>query len=218
MKNDNQGWAIYRQVLLFAGVAMMTLLLAACGPSVEPAAETVVESAEVMLPTAEVEVLPAATETVVEVEAYPAEESYPAPTVMALPEESYPAVPPTETPPGEYPPAAEVFQEPRFRIDGPVRAGDSTISGQAPPDMELAIVDVTFNGALLGTGRSQSDGQFSIDVSGLNEGNRIGITFGALEEGLSIGDMSIKYFPHRGEGFMNLPNVGIMLDTLLVEP
>jgi hypothetical protein len=61
------------------------------------------------------------------------------------------------------------------------------------------------------------DGTFSIGVQGLPEGNRIGITFSELEPGLDIAGMSIKYFPYRGENFMNLPNVGIMLETALVE-
>ncbi len=92
------------------------------------------------------------------------------------------------------------------------------VTGQAPPNLALALVDVTFNGALLGSGVSTADGTFSITVPELPEGHRVGVTFAELEPGLSIADMSVKYFPFRGENFMNIPNVGIMLETAIVEP
>jgi hypothetical protein len=92
------------------------------------------------------------------------------------------------------------------------------VTGQAPPDLALAIVDVTLNGVVLGTGVSDSNGRFSIGVQALPDGNRVGITFAELQAGKSLADMSREYFPHRGEGFMNLPNLGIFFDTVMVEP
>ena len=79
-------------------------------------------------------------------------------------------------------------------------------------------MDVTYNGQLLGTGRSDEAGRFSIPVSGLVEGNRIGIGIGELAEGQTLNQMAEQYFPYRGEGFMNLPNVGIFFETILVGP
>jgi hypothetical protein len=153
------------------------------------------------------------------------ENAYPAPEPPPLTEApgSYPvepALPPTATPfPDVYPPPAveEQFLEPRFAFDLPLQAGASVVTGQAPPNLAIALVDVTSNGTLLGSGVTMPDGTFSIGVQGLPEGNRIGITFSELEPGLDIAGMSIKYFPYRGENFMNLPNVGIMLETALVE-
>jgi hypothetical protein len=147
--------------------------------------------------------------------------SYPpplAPTAeVSYPADGLPGPEPADLP-EDYPaPTEEVFQEPRFRIDVPVSSATTVITGQAPPNVVLAVVDVTYNGGLLGVGNSQADGQFSIDVKDLVEGNRIGITFGALEPDMTIEDMTVKYFPHRGEGYMNLPNVGVLLDTVLVE-
>ncbi len=149
-------------------------------------------------------------------------EAYPPPAAVVEGVEPYPgageAAPPPANPPGDYPPAAETFQEPRFRFDTPITAATAIITGQAPPDTSLAIMDVTYNGSLLGAGRSDSSGRFSIPVSGLVAGNRIGIGIGEIPSGQSLNDLAEHYFPYRGEGFMNLPNVGIFYDTVLIEP
>ena len=133
--------------------------------------------------------------------------AYPAEGEAALPAEAYP------------PPAAEEsFLEPRFRIDQPVSATATTITGQAPPNLTLAVLDVTYNGAPLAIGQSDANGAFSIPVSGLVAGNRIGLAIGALPEGMDIAQTAEMYFPYRGEGFQNLPNVGVFYDTTLVQP
>ena len=132
---------------------------------------------------------------------------YPAEGEAALPAESYP------------PPAAEeTFLEPRFRIDQPVSAAATTITGQAPPNLTLAVLDVTYNGVPLGMGQSDANGVFSIPVSGLIAGNRIGLAIGALPDGMDLVQTAETYFPHRGEGFQNLPNVGVFYDSTLVQP
>ena len=212
-----------RNLILIAIVLLMTL--AACGPAAdevpeEPAAGQAVEpTAEPQATEAEVQAQP-----VEEAQGYPADTSYPPPPPAIPLEESYPAEtlpPPTATPiPDVYPPptVAEVFSEPRIRLDLPISVGDTAVTGTAPPGLALAVVDVTFNGGLLGTGTTDNDGRFNINVDGLIEGNRLGLSFGELEPGMTLADMSIKYYPHRGEGFMNLPNVGVMLDSTLIEP
>jgi hypothetical protein len=112
--------------------------------------------------------------------------------------------------------AVEPFKEPRFRFDQPLQAGATTVSGQAPPDVALAIADITFNGAILGSGRSDSDGRFSIPVSPLPGDHRIGLTVAELRPGQTISEMSDEYYPYRGDGFMNLPNIGVFFETALV--
>lgn len=128
------------------------------------------------------------------------------------------ALPPASPPQGYPAVTEETFQEPRFRIDTPITATTANITGQAPPDTSLAIMDVTYNGALLGLGRSDSSGRFTIPVSALVAGNRIGLGIGELAPNQTIEQMAEFYFPYRGEGFMNLPNVGIFFDTVLIEP
>lgn len=193
---------------LFTVLAAL-LLLVACGPGAQQPAPTAesVPTEDAALPT----LPPADTAT----------EGYPAP-VVGTPANPYPAgeqptIAPTEAP-AAYPPAEEVFQEPRFRIDQPVAAGATEITGQSPPDTPLAIVDISYNGAVLGLGRSDASGRFSIPVTGLVEGNRIGLGIGELVAGQTIEQMAEFYFPYRGEGFMNIPNLGIYFDTTLVSP
>lgn len=206
---------------LLSLLVIASLLLVACGP----AAVEAPQSAPSELESSAGEATAPAPESPAEQpgESYPAQESYPPPPPnIPLIEESYPVAtmpPPTETP-SVYPPPTveEVFAEPRFRLDLPIAAGDSEVTGQALPGMALAIVDVTYNGAVLGLGRADADGRFRIEVDGLEEGNRLGLTFGELEAGLDISEMTRKYFPHRGEGYMSLPNVGVMLDTTLIAP
>lgn len=200
------------RISLLAVLAAL-LLLVACGSGAQQAAPTA-ESAPGLesAPTGD-----AASPTLPPADA--AGESYPAPDAAA-PVDPYPGSqsPPPTSEPAAYPPAEEVFQEPRFRIDQPVSAGATEITGQAPPDTALAIIDITFNGAVLGSGRSDANGRFAIPVTGLVEGNRIGVGVGELAASQTIEQMAEFYFPYRGEGFMNIPNVGIYFDTALVGP
>ena len=186
------------------------LLLVACGSNGQQASPTV-ESAP-----ADSGILATAPP------ADAAGQGYPAPTVAAAPVEPYPSgaqpTPPPTFTPSSYPPAEEVFQEPRFRIDQPVSVSATTISGQSPPNTPLALLDITYNGAVLGLGRSDENGLFSIPVTGMVEGNRIGLGIGELAQGQTIEQMAEFYFPYRGEGFMNIPNLGIYFDTTLVTP
>jgi hypothetical protein len=203
-------------IIFLCAVLASLLLLAACGQGPQGAAT--IESAPTVASAGE-----ATPSGVVAPTLPPAGgEAYPPATAMVETVNPYPgegeaALPATSTP-GAYPPAAETFQEPRFRIDQPVSVSATTITGQAPPNLALAVQDVTFNGTLLGTGRSDESGRFTIPVSGLIEGNRIGLSIAELAEGQTLNQMAEQYFPNRGEGFMNLPNVGIFFDTVLVQP
>ncbi|MBK7217416.1 MAG: hypothetical protein IPH95_10270 [Candidatus Promineofilum sp.] len=149
--------------------------------------------------------------------AAPVDGSYPAPVAESA--GAYPAEGEAAVAEAYPPPAAEdTFLEPRFRIDQPVTVATTTLTGQAPPNLTLAVLDVTYNGAPLGMGQSDANGAFSIPVSGLVAGNRIGLAIGALPEGMDIAQTAEMYFPHRGEGFQNLPNVGVFYDSTLVQP
>lgn len=107
---------------------------------------------------------------------------------------------------------------PNFSLDRPLQAGATTVSGQAPGELSLAVVDVTFAGEILGTGRSDADGAFSISVSPLPEGHRIGVTLSSLEGDRSMEEFAEEYYPYRGEGYTNVPNIGVFFDTAVVQP
>jgi hypothetical protein len=105
-----------------------------------------------------------------------------------------------------------------FALNSPLQAGSTEVTGQAPPNLQLAIVDITYNGVVLGSDPSDDRGNFAIAVSPLQAGHRIGITFAQLDPGRTLEEMSVEYYEHRGPGFMNVPNVGIFFDTALVTP
>lgn len=202
----------FATLFLFISIAVLMVLITACGPSTaEPPVPTTAPTEESAPALAEMPTVP------------PVSEAYPPPLPTLDPANPYPegevVVPPVDTPPDAYPPSAaeEVFLEPRFRID-PASAGATTVAGQAPPNLAIAILDVTYNGEVLGVGRTDENGRFEIPVSGLIEGNRIGVTVGELQPGQTLTAMAEQYFPYRGEGFMNVPNVGILFDTVLVQP
>ena len=102
---------------------------------------------------------------------------------------------------------------PRFFLAQP-GATDTVVTGTAPRDIPLAIVDVTLAGTILGTGRSDSNGDFSITVSDLRSGNRIGLT--VFDASRTMEDAAVEYFDYRGDNFYNAPNIGIFMDTVQV--
>jgi hypothetical protein len=203
----------YAHSVLFCCALALVMAMVACGPSTsQPVTPTEAATVEIDSPAALTE-LPTSP---------PASGAYPPPTTTD-PAEPYPGADPgivVDEPTGGYPPPAleETFQEPRFRIDVPLAANATLVSGQAPPNLALAVLDVTYNGEVLGVGRSDENGRFVIPVSPLIDGNRIGVTVGELQPGQSINDMAEQYYPHRGEGFMNLPNIGVLFDTAQVQP
>lgn len=199
-------------LFLFLTAVLFMVMITACGPSTsEPITPTTAATIESAPALAEMPTVP------------PVSEAYPPPEPTSDPANPYPGAedgaPPADALPPGYPPPAgeEVFLEPRFRIDS-LSATATTVTGQAPPDLAVAILDVTYNGEILGVGRTDENGRFEIPVGGLIEGNRIGVTVGELQPGQTLTAMAEQYFPYRGEGFMNVPNVGILFDTVLVQP
>ena len=200
--------------MLLLCLMAVALLVAACGgpattPPPPPRAAPEAVSAGVALSPSDATATPPAA---------PGGDAYPAPNVASV--DPYPAEGEAALPAESYPPPAveETFLEPRFRIDQPVTAATTTLTGQAPPNLTLAVLDVTYGGAPLGIGESDANGAFAISVSGLTVGNRIGLAIGALPNGMDIAQTAETYFPHRGEGFQNLPNIGVFYDTTLVQP
>ena len=196
--------------LFIVALLGVTLLAVACGGSSTTTSPTVAapttESPGGALATADTSTLPTAPAAPQQESGYPVVEgAYPSSGETVA--EAYPA-----------PAVDEAFLEPRFRIDQPVAPTATEITGSAPPNLTLAILDVTYNGAPLGLGQSDETGRFTIPVSGLIAGNRIGLAIGALPEGMDIAQTAEMYFPHRGEGFQNLPNVGVFYDTAQVQP
>ncbi len=201
------------QILLLC-LLTVALLAAACGGAATTTTPTLPAATEAAPDGGAL----AASDATATPPAAPGGDAYPAPDVADV--DPYPAEGEAALPAESYPPPAaeETFLEPRFRIDQPVTTATTTITGQAPPNLTLAVLDVTYGGSPLGIGQSDANGAFAISVSGLTAGNRIGLAIGALPEGMDIAQTAEMYFPHRGEGFQNLPNIGVFYDTTLVEP
>lgn len=208
---------IHRSVS-FLVLLLLLLVLAACGAS-EPASDDILQSSTVdgedtavlsedTVPQSSEDAYPVATAVVQDApasdEPYPPAEAAPLPEPTPLPD----VYPPVDT--------EEQFLEPRFQLDLPLEPGATVVTGQAPAGLAVMIADVTYNGQFLGSGTADGNGRFTIDVSPLNPGNRVGVTFAALDEGLDLAQMAEKYYPYRGEGFINIPNVGIFYDSALV--
>ncbi len=202
-------------LFLLGCLLALTLLAAGCGGTPNNTTATIAPTeAAGALATSTAPAAPDAGGADASLEAYPppvtsAESlsAYPSEGEAAVPAESYPA-----------PAAEETFLEPRFRIDQPVTVATTTVTGQAPPNLVIAVLDVTYGGVPLGQGRSDENGAFSVPVTGLTAGNRIGLAIGELPAGMDIAQTAETYFPHRGEGFQNLPNIGVFYDTTLVQP
>jgi len=115
-------------------------------------------------------------------------------------------------------PSSEINESQRFNIERPVTADSTTVSGTAPSNMALAIVDITFGGTILGTGESDDDGRFTISVTPLPEGHRIGLTITDIQDDKTFEEVSTELYDYRGEEFMNVPTIGVFFDTAIIQP
>lgn len=127
---------------------------------------------------------------------------------MPVTEESYPG-------PG-IEPASGGPAGPNFAIDRALKPGDTLVTGRAPRNLTIGIVDITFGGGLLGTGQSNENGDFAVSVDPLLKNHRIGLTL--IGTGKTMGEIAIEYMAYRGEGFVNVPNIGVYLDSVMVKP
>jgi len=110
---------------------------------------------------------------------------------------------------------------PSFEIEGPLVEGASQVRGKGPYNVPIVIVDVTMMAKPLGTGIITPDGTFSIDiVPELIVNHRIGIMAG-MSEGATPAPSADAYLDKlkhfKGEGFQDLPNIGIVFTSDLVE-
>lgn len=205
-------------LFLLGCLLALTLLAAGCGGAPSNTTATIAPTGAAAGGALATSTAPAAPDAAAGADA--TTEAYPPPMTSAESLSAYPSEGETAVPAESYPaPAAEeAFLEPRFRIDQPVTAATTTVTGQAPPNLVIAVLDVTYGGVPLGQSRSDENGVFAVPVTGLTAGNRIGLAIGELPAGMDIAQTAETYFPHRGEGFQNLPNIGVFYDTTLVQP
>ncbi len=142
----------------------------------------------------------------------------PRPTESVLPTSSSPLVTPVqfESPlqvPDEVP-------GPAFAIDRPLEAGATRVTGQGPVGIPIVVVDVTLTGRELGQGFIDDSGHFDIELSEpLESGHRIGLMAGTAHpmSAEEIETYMAQLDRWKGEGARNLPYIGMLFDTVLVE-
>lgn len=143
----------------------------------------------------------------------PLNPSYPAPTLAGnnLPNASYPAPPASPTPRK----GTNVMVVP-FRINKPVLAGATTVTGTGPADIPVTLANLSLMGEILGETTIQPDCSFSIQLNKPIENNTwIGITYSNLK--------GTKWIPQdfqnpgfRSGGAQQIPQVGFFYDTTTV--
>ena len=178
----------------------------------------------------------ACSEAASPVETQPPAENTPQPT-SELAEPPYPA-PGGELPtapainlaypePGfEIPSGSDAYPEPGetaldssivpFRLDKPIVAGATEVSGVGPAGVPIMIVDITVMGSILGQGKIGEDGTFVIVVPVLEKDHRIGIALDNLDgTQWSPADFTEAY---TGDEAQISPMIGAFYDTALIRP
>lgn len=129
--------------------------------------------------------------------AYP-EPAYPEPAVLT---DSYPA------------PTAVLPQGPEFTINTPVVASDTAVTGTGAAGVPIRLINLTAGGETIGEATVDADDSFTIDVRGeMQAGDRIGLMLGTIE-GTNLNREDFL----RGPGYVDIPLVGIVFVTALVE-
>lgn len=162
------------------------LLIAACGP-----AENV---SPLLAPATEVPPLPATVVATI----VPSDTAYPPPSSSVAPaNEPYPA--PTDN-----------TGKTLLAFNQPVDLTQTTVTGVGPPGLPVFILNLTFMGSELGAGVIDSDGTFSIQVSALEPGTRVGLTADVTNIGLTEDDV------YGGAGEIVMPQVGNFYDSFVI--
>jgi hypothetical protein len=118
-------------------------------------------------------------------------------------------MPPTATPP----PGPAVTP---FTLTRPIRPGDTVVRGTGPAGVPIMLVDVTFMGQPLAQTVIGADGTFDVTVQPLGGNHRLGLMLGELA-GTPWTDSSFRDSGYKGQEAMQVPQVGFLYDTVLVQ-
>jgi len=148
----------------------------------------------------------------------PGQEAYPPPTAV-ISAETYP-FPAAVVSPETYPPPAAVVPQIAYpasnpnaillAFDKPVQSTDTAVTGVGQPGLTIYIVNMTFMGEELGSGVIGPDGVFSIPVTALQPGTRVGLTADVTT--LSFTEYDIL----PGEGEISMPRIGYFYDSVVL--
>jgi len=95
-------------------------------------------------------------------------------------------------------------------LDKPVQPGDTVISGVGPAGLTVFVLNITFMGEEVGSGIIGESGVFTISVTPLPAGVRLGLAADVASIGLT--DEEVR----PGDGEISIPSVGYFYDSVVV--
>jgi hypothetical protein len=144
----------------------------------------------------------------------------PAPTaaVTAGQLSAYPGM--TPTPANSYPALASQTPDPKaiaMRLDLPLKAGATTVTGNAPAGIVVSIQNITTMGDELGSGVVGPDNRFTVTVVPLEANVRLGLFVKDVgSSGKNPDDFNNDAY--KGPNPLMVPSVGYYQDTASVTP
>jgi len=104
------------------------------------------------------------------------------------------------------------FPGERFRLDTPLIAGTQKVSGQGPVNIPLQVVDITTGGEVMGNGKINDDGHFTISLGIPVPANHvIGIRLATAKDP----NTWLSLWALRGENARAIPQIGDFFDTVI---
>jgi hypothetical protein len=102
---------------------------------------------------------------------------------------------------------------PAFKLD-PLTAGSTQVTGQGPVGFTLVVVDSTFGGMILGTGKPDAGGNFRIQLNKpLEKGHLIGLTVDLPSDLAGSEEFNKRLYEIRGPGYRLVPNAVNIFDS-----
>lgn len=105
-----------------------------------------------------------------------------------------------------------------FRLEKPLRAGDTQIRGSGPPGVPIIIANITLMGEQIVFGEIGPDGRFDFELSNpLEENYRIGLALGDMT-GKSWTEETFRHPMFHGDEAQTVPQAGFYYDSSQVQP
>ena len=139
--------------------------------------------------------IPSEPSAIVQVDSYP----YPVPTLLSQENLAYPD-----------PANSTIATGTLLALNKPVTLNDVIVTGVGPPGLQVYILNITLMGEPLGSGVIEQDGTFTIAISEVSAGARIGLI--ADVSTISLGDGDVQ----PGENAVLVPQVGYFYDSYVI--
>jgi hypothetical protein len=110
-------------------------------------------------------------------------------------------------------PAPSGPQGPKFSINEPVKVSDTQVTGSGPAGVPIKLISISNAGETIAETTIDASGKFTFDVGGkLIQRDRIALKIGELA-GTGLDPNTFL----SGPGYDDIPNIGILLASTVVE-